>query len=213
MIVNWIEGRGYDSNIYLLQNDISILIDSGTGLRSDVVKRKIENFGIKPEKIDVLINTHCHYDHSGGDLDFYKLSNCKILASKSAGEALKNADEESILAGMIKAELEPIPISQTLNENDEIKLGNSKLNVISTPGHTQGCISLYEPKKKILFSGDTVFKGGIGRIDLPSSDRGAMKKSLQKLSELDVGKLYPGHGPVAEENVQRYIQMGLNLLG
>lgn len=213
MKVNWIEGRGYDSNIYLLQNDISILIDAGTGLRSDVVKRKIENFGIKPGEIDVLINTHCHYDHSGGDLDFYELSNCKILASKSAGEALKNADEESILAGMIKAELEPILVSQTLNENDEIKLGNSKLNVISTPGHTRGCISLYEPKKKILFSGDTVFKGGIGRIDLPSSDRKAMIKSLQKLSELDVEKLYPGHGPVAEENAQRYIQMGLNLLG
>lgn len=213
MKVNWIEGRGYDSNVYLLQNDISILIDAGTGLRSDAVKRKIENFGIKPQDIDILINTHSHFDHTGGDLDFHELSNCKILASEPAAKALRNADEEKILAGMIKGDLEPLPISQTLDEDDEIKLGDSKLNIISTPGHTQGCISLYEPEEKILFSGDSVFKGGVGRMDLPSSNRKAMKESLQKLAELDVEKLYPGHGPVAEENAQRYIQMGLNFLG
>ncbi len=212
MKIEWVEGRGYDSNIYLLQNGITVLIDAGTGLRSDAVKRKIEDFGVNIEDIDLLINTHAHFDHTGGDLDFLEASDCKILASEPAANALRNADEEEILAGLISGDLEPIPISRTLSENDEIEIGEEKLKVISTPGHTQGCISLYEPKRKILFSGDSVFRSGIGRMDLSSSNQEEMKKSLKKLTELDVKKLYPGHGPIAENDAKRYIKMGLNLI-
>lgn len=212
MKINWIKGRGYDSNIYLLQNGKTILIDAGTGFRSDAAKRKMENFGVRVEDIDLLINTHAHFDHTGGDLDFLKASDCEILASETAANALRSADEEKIFAGLISGDLEPVPVSRTLTENDEIRIGDGRLEVISTPGHTRGCISLYEPKRKILFSGDSVFRHGIGRMDLPSSNQQKMKKSLEKLSELYVEKLYPGHGPIAESAAEKHIKMGLSLL-
>lgn len=212
MKINWIEGRGYDSNIYLLQNEKTVLIDAGTGFRFDAAKEKMENFGVRVEDIDLLINTHAHFDHTGGDLDFLEASDCKILASEPAANALRSADEDEILAGLISGDLEPVPVSRTLSESDEIRISDERLEVISTPGHTQGCISLYEPKRKILFSGDSVFRHGIGRMDLPSSNHQEMKKSLEKLAEIGVEKLYPGHGPLAESDAEKHIKMGLSLL-
>lgn len=212
MKVNWIEGQGYDSNIFLIQDESVLMIDAGTGRNSDRVRKKVGDFGIKIEDLDILVNTHCHFDHAGGNSNFLKKSNCELMASEQAKEALGKGDKRVTLAENFGGNLEPLEVSRTIGGNDKIDLGKTTLDVLSTPGHSRGSISLYEAKSKSLFPGDVVFRGGIGRTDLPFSDPKAMKKSLQKLAELDVKTLYPGHGPIAEENAKKYVELGLDLL-
>jgi len=75
-----------------------------------------------------------------------------------------------------------------------VDLGEYLLKVIHTPGHTSGSMCLLEEEKKYLFSGDTVFKGSVGRYDLPSGNLEELKKSLIKLCEIKINEVFPGHG-------------------
>lgn len=212
MEVDWIAGKGFDSNVFLVRSEVNLMVDAGSGMNFDYFSRKLESFDLSFDDLDILVNTHCHFDHTGGDYKIIKTSDCTVMASEITGEALASGDEGLILAGMVQGELEPIKVSKTLQEGDCIEIGDKKLSVISTPGHTKGSISLYEPEEKLLFSGDSVFRGGIGRMDLPTASRKDMVATLKKLEELDIEKLYPGHGPIAETNAGRYIDMAANLV-
>ncbi|MBS3815651.1 MAG: MBL fold metallo-hydrolase [Hadesarchaea archaeon] len=210
MKVHTIEGYDFDSNIYVIPGSITVLIDAGTGKHFKQVSKDLKNFDLSPRDIDLLINTHCHYDHVGGDLDFIEASNCDLAIHKEDAKPVIEGDPERTLASQFDEEIEPLKVSRVLVDRDYIELGESVLEVIHTPGHSPGSISLYEPTEKILFSGDTVFKNGIGRLGLPGSDSEAMKESLEKLAEKKVNKLYPGHGPIATEDGGKYVQMGMN---
>lgn len=209
--VDWIEGSGFDSNVFLVRGGIDLLIDSGTGFNFERTRKKIEDAGMEISEIDVLINTHCHFDHSGGDSRIMEISNCELMASEAASEALRGPDEVVTLASNFGGDLESLEVSRVLEEGDEIGLGGESLEVLSTPGHSKGSISLYNSEEEVLFSGDVVFRDGIGRTDLPSSNPEKMKESLERLAELDVEKLYPGHGPIAEENAGRFVEKSLKI--
>ena len=195
MRIHQIGGLGFDSNIYLIVDEIVALIDAGTGQHRREVESKMRKLGVRAEDVGLIVNTHCHYDHAGGDHHFIEASNCGLAIHELEAEFLRRGDPEVTLAGIFGVEPEPLEVSRELREGDEIKLGESVLKVLHTPGHTKGCISLYEQQRKVLFSGDTVFCGGVGRVDLPTSDRAAMGNSLRKLASLDVEELLPGHGP------------------
>jgi hydroxyacylglutathione hydrolase len=80
-------------------------------------------------------------------------------------------------------------------DGGEIRFGALRLTVLHTPGHTEGSVCLYDPDAGLLFSGDTLFAGGWGRVDLPGGDPDVMAASLARLSELpDAVRVYPGHG-------------------
>ena len=82
-----------------------------------------------------------------------------------------------------------------LKEGD-ISINNVDLKIFHTPGHSPGSISLYLPDQKLLFTGDLIFKGGIGRTDLPGGDGSLLKESIKRLSELEIEWLLPGHGDI-----------------
>lgn len=209
MKIHKVGGLGAGSNIYFIPDETPTLIDAGTGLEFDRMKRKLENLDASLRDIDLLINTHCHIDHVGGDRELMKASGCVLAAHELAAKPLRSGDHVATLAASFDFDFKPLEVSRVLREGDRVELGNMTLKVLHTPGHSEGCISLYEPSEKVLFSGDAVFRMGIGRMDLPTSGPGAMKKSLQRLSKLEVEGLYPGHGPFAEKDGSRYIGMGL----
>jgi hydroxyacylglutathione hydrolase len=91
-----------------------------------------------------------------------------------------------------------------------IDLGKWKLDVMETPGHSQGSICLYEKSEKILFSGDTVFPdGNIGRTDMYGGDTTELISSVERLTKLDVKTMYPGHMEITSKDVDQQIQMSL----
>ena len=106
----------------------------------------IDNFIKKKfNKIDFILNTHHHFDHTGGNLELKKKYNSKIIGSKQ--------DEKRIPG-----------IDVRLLHNDIFKFGNAEFKIILVPGHTSGHICFYSKKEKIIFTGDTLFSMGCGKV-------------------------------------------------
>ena len=201
----------FDSNIYLLSGDRTILIDAGTGFQSDEVIPSLKKM-LNGRPLDVMILTHRHYDHVGGAGAVIKEFNPKVYAGKMDAEPLRKGDVTSTLGADFGGELEPMDIID-LNDGEIVDIGAHKLRVIETPGHTIGSISLYDEVTRSLFTGDTVFVGGIGRYDLPTASVDKLIESLKRLSELNINGFYPGHGPYVTEGGNKHITNGLRMLG
>ncbi len=202
MQVHQIGGFGFDSNIYLIVDEIITIIDAGTGQNFEIIKRNLAKVGLKLRDVGLLINTHCHFDHAGGDKDF-AAAGCDVAIHEEEADLLREGDQVITIPGLFDDRLRAVDVARELHDGDRVKLGELEFEVIHTPGHTQGSVSLYEHKLKSLFSGDTVFCDGVGRTDLPTGDTGALSSSLRRLAELEVDRLYPGHGPADEGNARK----------
>jgi len=170
-----------DSNIYFLDLKEKIIIDTGPRIYKKVIEEELQKL-IKLGKIEKVIFTHLHYDHSG---NFDLFPNADFFASKEEIELLKQNKMYTIgdplLALKFNIKLNPL---ETLKGFD----------IIKTPGHTKGCICLLYKKEKILFSGDTLFfNDAIGRTDFPFSSPEEMHDSLEKLKKIPYKILAPGH--------------------
>ena len=177
-----IEGDGSDCNIYVFDD---VIVDTGTGDNMEYVHESLKKANLNISDISLIVNTHCHFDHVGGNRYF----NSKIAIHEKDAPALENGDINATVAQMFGKNLEPQKVDFKLTEGDKIH----DFEVIHTPGHTIGGICLYNGET--LISGDTVFaNGGFGRCDI-GGDINMMRESLEKLSKLDVKYLLPGHGP------------------
>jgi glyoxylase-like metal-dependent hydrolase (beta-lactamase superfamily II) len=206
MQVRHINTALYDANSYLING--KVLVDTGMntkGLLEEIAK------SIELKDLELVILTHCHYDHTASALEISRLSGAKIAIHTNDASLLKSDNVSAAsLFGYKAPAIEPDIL---LNEGDRIDIGNDEeLEVIHTPGHTPGGICLYEAKSKSLFSGDTVFPGGsIGRTDFEGGSRPQLTESIGKLVKLDVRTLYPGHGEVSSNDVNRQIELSLRM--
>ena len=207
--IHCIYGRNYDSNIYIIKGEIPTIIDTGTGLHHDEVAKKIKHI-IDPLSIKQIILTHEHYDHCGGVKKIKELTDGKarIIAHKDAVEKIERG--ESAFASLLGGEMPKIPVDKIVVDGDILQVGDEKCQVIHTPGHTPGSICLYFPNSRSLISGDTVFAyGSFGRYDFPGGNLTQLKKSIRRLSTLDVVNLYPGHDIFIEGEGKSHIMMSL----
>jgi len=144
-------------------------------------------------RANLIVNTHGHTDHTAEDDMLRKLTGAKLAIHELDAYRLVVDDEASQELGLAK---NPVEADLQLVGGDELTVGKSiKLSVIHTPGHTEGSICLYDKVRGQLFSGDTLFANGYGRVDGMGSDPEAMFDSLKKLLELPGSTdVYPGHG-------------------
>jgi glyoxylase-like metal-dependent hydrolase (beta-lactamase superfamily II) len=201
--IHIVGGTEQDSNVYLI--DSEILVDAGTGFYFSDIKKEIERMGA--DDIRLLINTHHHFEHTGGDKKFRDWLKCEI--------AIHSADKESLESGRTLSELfganpKIVTIDKSLRHGLIIKTKNFNFEILHTPGHTPGSICLYDNDKKILISGDTLFADGIGRTDLPGGNAELMLISLKKLSEYPINYLLPGHGTPKISGVNFVIKRMIN---
>lgn len=206
MKVQRINTSPYASNSYLING--KILIDPGMDMNKLV--EKLEEL-TDLRNIDLIILTHGHFDHSAAAKPVAELCDAPIAIHKDDASSLKS---EETSASMLFSSPAPNFEPDILYENgDIVRISDTEaLQVIHTPGHTPGGISLYEPYSKGLFSGDTVFpNGGIGRTDFAGGDMEDLSRSIERLTELDVITLYPGHGPVTSEDVNKQIRLSLQM--
>jgi glyoxylase-like metal-dependent hydrolase (beta-lactamase superfamily II) len=194
-----INNSPYDANAYLV--DGTILIDVGMN-SSDIISELGKHIYL--HDLEIIILTHCHYDHSGGAGGVAEATGAKIAVHKNDASLLANPDAS---ASRLYGKKAPIIVPDILLAGGE-KFG--ELEIIHTPGHTPGGICLYDPKLKILFSGDTVFQdGSFGRTDLYGGDSSQLIGSIKKLTLLDVNIMYPGHGDVVKKNANEQIKLSL----
>ncbi len=208
MEVHQIGGTFYDSNIYLIKDEKSIIIDTGTGSHHREVMKKLEDI-LNPKKVDTIVLTHRHFDHTGGAENLQSALDADLLIHESASDALRQGDAVTTAAKAFGKTFPKLEV-KAIKEGDVLDLGNVKLEVIHTPGHSICSIALYDNNTKTLFPGDTVYcDGGIGRWDLPTGNYKELLASIRRLSNMEVKTLYPGHGPFSENDGNRHISLGL----
>lgn len=178
-------------NCYIIQDEKTketMIIDPG-----NVSEHLTETLDAMQVKMKYILLTHCHGDHIGGVQKIKEKYGGKILIHRIDAIGLKDININ--LSTHIG--LEPVILQEDarIDDGDLLHVGDLEFKVIYTPGHTAGSISLYCEKEKMLFSGDTLFRGSWGRTDLPTSSFDDIITSItNKLINLpDDTIVYPGH--------------------
>jgi hydroxyacylglutathione hydrolase len=195
MPFQWIPGEGYFANSYVYG---SVLVDAG------VLPMDVEPFR---DAIETIVLTHCHYDHIAHVPEIAAMCDAEICIHRYDSAGLSN--DSVNLSPHFGARIAPIAPHRLLSGGDSV----GDLEVIHTPGHTLGSISLYNAGDQILFSGDTVFtEGGFGRVDFPGGSYSDLKHSIGILADLEVEVLCPGHGQPAMQGGAYHIKAALSII-
>lgn len=143
--------------------------------------------------LQLVINTHGHFDHVGGNSQLLAATGADLLLHQADSQLLASADKHAAAYGM-KTDSSPAP-QRLLKGGEQLQLGELQIDVLHTPGHTPGGICLLVEDQLVV--GDTLFAGSIGRTDLPGGDHQTLINSIrEKLLTLpDATAAHPGHGP------------------
>ncbi|MFD2037651.1 MBL fold metallo-hydrolase [Belliella marina] len=146
-------------------------------------------------KVKYLINTHCHIDHVLGNSFVKKKYNVPLLIHQNEVIVLKSVSAYASNYGF--PAYDESEADQFIDENDQIKFGNTILEIKFVPGHAPGHLIFYHQDTNICIAGDTLFQGSIGRTDLPGGDHQTLLSKIK--SEMftlpEDMTVYPGHGP------------------
>jgi len=181
-----------DAAIYLVHfADSAALIDAGSGRARDRVLMNIEAGGVRPDQIQYLLLTHCHYDHTGGAAAFRQRFGWRVAIHSLEAAALETGDNKLSAASWYGDHLAPCPVDVRLADGDRIRLAEREIQVIHIPGHSPGSLAyLVESEgKRVLFAQDV--HGPIHPALL--SNRTDYQASLRKLQALQADILCEGH--------------------
>ncbi|MFH1038000.1 MAG: MBL fold metallo-hydrolase [PVC group bacterium] len=183
------------ANCYILADDDgqAAIIDPGGD--PDVIVSVIERENLTPV---VLINTHGHIDHIAANRALKEQYGVPLLIHHADAGALADPDRNLSLLGL--GRIDSPACDRELQDDDEVEVGRLKLKVVSTPGHSPGSVCLRLPRgdePDLVFTGDTLFAGGVGRTDFPGGSMNQLMASIKNrlLSFPDDTMILPGHGP------------------
>lgn len=176
-----------ETNCYFItDNDTkkSAIIDPG-GISSEL-DEKIESIG--KENIEYILMTHGHFDHIRKAVRYQKMTGAKLMIGKDESQFTKDRR-----LNLCRIPMPAFDVDVLLNDGDIIKLGEIKIKVLNTPGHTVGGVCFIVDN--CMFVGDTIMKGTVGRCDLNTGSLDQMMSSILKISKLQGNyNIYPGHG-------------------
>jgi hydroxyacylglutathione hydrolase len=179
-----------DCNTYVIKDNTSIIIDTGLTQFLPELLQDLHRDGIDPKDIELITNTHLHGDHCWANDAFKKASGAKItLHSKQKDSWDKTVNQTSRFFGLPAVEFTP----DSFFEEDRLNSGEMEFELIHSPGHSPDSICFYCQSQKILICGDVIFNQNTGRVDLPGGSAQQLKASIERLSQLDIEYLLPGH--------------------
>ena len=181
------------ANAYLVRGSKrTIMIDVGLSSNYPHLLTCLAHLGVTPEMIDMVVLSHEHLDHIGAAYHFH--GNAFIAAHRLAANKIMLRDDFSMLRKMFNEPNVPIDVDIWLEEGNLIDLGNFRLNVMHTPGHTSACITLFDQDKGLLFASDTLMPGGVMGGVFGSGSIADYIQSLERLKGLNSKILLSGHG-------------------
>lgn len=180
------------TNCYALYQDDAkeaVLFDPAD--RADIILDFIRE---KQLKLAAILLTHGHFDHIGAAREIAEYCQVPIYAHERESEIL--SDTELNLSSIMGRTAVSLQADKTLRDGDEIELAGFHFQILHTPGHTPGGVCYYLKKEKLLFSGDTLFAGSVGRSDFPKGSYAELIRFVrEKLMQLpEDTQVFPGHG-------------------
>ena len=175
-------------NCYIVSDDDHhcFIVDPG-----DNGKKVIKFLNDNELILDAILLTHGHFDHIGAVDYIYEHCHCPIYIHQEDITLLHDAK-----ANLSIFEVPFVVNAPVIASNEKMKIGNFEINWLHLPGHCPGSSMIYLPKESVIFSGDVLFNGSIGRFDFPNSSKHDTSTSLNKIKEYDFDAIvYPGHGP------------------
>jgi len=196
MIIKRITVGPLQENCYIVDDEETkqaIVIDPG-----DEPDRILEVIKDSNFQVSAVILTHAHFDHVGAAGDIKRATGAKVLINADDMELYKGVRDQAAFWGY---EVDDLPEPDGfITEGDEVRAGNLKFRVIQTPGHSPGGICLYG--EGVVFTGDTVFQGSVGRTDFHGGDLSRLKESFRRVISLPGDTvILSGHG--GETTVER----------
>lgn len=197
------------SHVYLIIGEnINVLIDTGIVTKFNSFNYLLTTeIGLKVEDINLVINTHEHFDHLSANSYF----RCPIAAHRWAAVKIQSNDEFIMKGKHWGVDLSNLRVNIWLEDRTIFDLGTNYLQIVETPGHTSGSICVFEPIRRILFSGDTLFSGLATNI-YESGSISEYINSLWILNTLRIKECHAGHGKsiYGEENITKEIRSSID---
>jgi len=196
----WFIQRNWLScNHFVAKSPRPILID--TGFKDDLADTvaALRSLGLEPEDIELIVNTHCHCDHAGGNRFFSEKSGCEIWMHTHEKDRIDRRDDIGTWWRFHDTWAEFFTVDRGLGEGDEVRFGPLTLEVLYAPGHSRGLMMLYSEQTKALFSADAIWQGDMGVINPIVEGEDALARAietLERIDRLDIETVFPGHGPV-----------------
>lgn len=195
-----------DSNTYVITGKPNVIIDPGSPESLPAKIGDMSRDGLKPEDIGLILNTHLHGDHCWANDQLRELSGAKTLCHPLQKEYWT----QTVIDTARVFGLNPIEFTvDGLLEDARLDCGDTRWELIPSPGHSLDSICFYSAEAKALICGDVVFDQNTGRVDLPGGNADQLKQSIEHLATLSIEHLLPGHmGTVSgAEQVRRNFEL------
>ncbi len=220
----WIQGQDRflpDAHMYVIGQpggqDFT-LVDAGLMEQGSYKLDQIQKCGVSLNDVSRIIMTHTHLDHIGCLPELIKaLPDAEVWVHRYEAEYLETGDGQIVFGNrmfesMVRAQHQipedyfRLTVHRKLEEGDGLELGGIPFSVVHIPGHSGGSIGLLNDEHKLFVAGDTIYAdGAIGRYDLHSADAGQLKASLERIAQLGVDILLPGHNRIVRGGAQPMI--------
>jgi hydroxyacylglutathione hydrolase len=215
----------FDCHVYLVDGGQELaLVDVGAGMGAEAIVDNVRRAGFDPKRIRHLILTHAHGDHAGGAARMHRLlDDPTVYLSHAVADFLRHGNEQGVSLDVAKQAgiyppdyaLEPCNVDVDLADGQTIGVGELTVQVLDTPGHSDGHVSLVleHGGQRSLFAGDVIFFGGrILLQNIYDCRLDAEIRSLRRLRELSVDALLPGHFTLSLRDGQRHIERANEVL-
>lgn len=190
--------RSYPSaNVVLLHGRRPVLVDTGFGADVADLLRWLDAQDVAAAKLSLVVNTHSHCDHSGGNHALQVLHGIPVAAQTDEAAAVNRRDPDACRADWLRQPVEPYQVNHLLQDGDTVSTGETAWRVMATPGHTAGHISLHSAEHGILVLGDAMHAADVGWLNPyreggDSLDRAT--ETIERLAMLPARIGYSGHG-------------------
>ncbi len=203
-IVTSLTFNAFEENTYVIYDDTRQGIIVDPGCHSTEEENQLRDFiNSKDLDIEKIVNTHCHVDHVFGNQYATKTFKAGLYIHSGELPVLQTYPQVARMYGLA---VKPSPDPQGfLEEGNQLTFGETVLEILLTPGHSPASISFYNEEEGYIIGGDVLFRGSIGRTDLPGGDMDTLLDSIRKhfLSLPDDTVVYCGHGPSTTIGVER----------
>lgn len=199
--IHFLQRGWFNSNSILLtsQNGV-VIVDTGHRDEANELLCLIQQAGINPADICLIVNTHCHWDHHGGNAAIQAISGATVGLGAKTAELFSHNCQREMWSGYFGVEMNPVTADFLLYPGETVELAGLPFEIISTPGHAPDAISLYQPNHHLLICADVLLEGGdCGVLNTAVHGPAALDAAIQTvetLQQYEISLTLPGHGPL-----------------